>query len=101
MSYIVRTISYMNLKMVNVCDEEILGKELKEGELVVNISKDYFLGFRVGEGKALQLVKEADIVNLVGNRIVELVLREGLAHPDAVRKIQGVSFLMIYRFIHR
>lgn len=91
----------MSLKMVNICDEEVLGKVLKEGKLEVAISREYFLGFKVDEDRAIQLVKEADIVNLVGNRIVNLVLKEGLAHPNAVRRIHGVSFLMIYKFIHR
>jgi hypothetical protein len=96
--YIVRLISYENLKMVNICDEEILGKELKEGELTVNINRDYFSGFWVDEEKAVQLVREADIINLVGNRIVRAVLKERLAHPKAARKISNVAFLMIYRF---
>ena len=91
----------MNLRMVNVCDEEVLGRVLKEGKLEVAISREYFLGFKADEEKAIQLVKEADIVNLVGNRIVDLVLKEGLAHPGAVRRIQDVSFLMIYKFVHR
>ena len=101
LSYVVRIIPYMNLKMVNICDEEVLGRVLKEGELQVSISREYFMGFKAEEETALKLVKEADIINLVGNRIVDLVLKEGMAHPDAVRKIQGVSFLMIYRFVHR
>ena len=99
--FIVRLISYENLKMVNICDEEILGKELREGELTVNINREYFSGFLVDEKKAVQLVKEADIINLVGNRIVEAVLRERLAHPKAARKISDVAFLMIYRFMSK
>jgi hypothetical protein len=52
----------------------------------------------VDEETALKQIKETDIVNLVGNRIVAKALKEKLAHPRAVRKIEEVSLLMIYRF---
>lgn len=89
------------MKIVNVCDEEVFGKVLREGNLEVAISEEYFFGFRVDDDGAIQLVREAEIANLVGNRIVDLVIKKGLAHPGAVRKIQDVSFLMIYKFAHR
>ncbi len=62
------------------------------------IDGDYFSGSRVDEETALRQMRETDIVNLVGNRIVAAAVEDGLAHPKAVRKIEGVAFLMIYRF---
>jgi len=96
--FIVRLISYQNTKIVNICDEELLNRKLKEGNLVVDINEEYFSGFLASEEDAIRLVRESDIVNLVGNRIVEAVLKEKLAHPGAVRKISNISFLMIYKF---
>jgi len=96
--FISRELRYQASKMVNICDEELLGRTLKEGRLKVDISPDYFSGDRVDEETALAKIKETDIVNLVGNRIVARALKEKLGHPRAVRKIEDVSFLMIYKF---
>ncbi len=96
--FISRQLSYQTSRMVNICDEELLGTTLREGKLKVDISADYFSGIRVNERTALAQIRETDIANLVGNRIVERAIREKLAHPKAVRKIGDVSFLMIYKF---
>ncbi|MFP3400993.1 MAG: DUF424 family protein [Nitrososphaeria archaeon] len=84
--------------MVNVCDEDLLGRRLSEGDLSVEISPDYFSGEAVGLEEAMALVESAAIVNLAGEAIVGEVLRRGLAHPGAVRRIGGVPFLMIFKF---
>ncbi len=97
-AFISRELRYQSASMVNICDEELLGRSLREGNLRVDISPDYFSGVRVDGRTAIAKIKETDIVNLVGNRIVARAVKEKLAHPKAVRKIDSVSFLMIYKF---
>ncbi|BBE41614.1 DUF424 domain-containing protein [Conexivisphaera calida] len=94
----VRKVPYKNMLMVNVCDEELLGRHLSEGELSVDITPEYFSGESMKLESAIALIEEAAIVNLVGSSIVGEVLRRGLAHPGAVRTIDGVPFLMIFKF---
>ena len=84
--------------MVNVCDEGLLGRRLSEGELSVEITPEYFSGEEMTLDGALKVIEEAAIVNLVGSEIVGEVLKRGLAHPQAVRVIDGVPFLMIFKF---
>jgi hypothetical protein len=97
-AFISRELRFQAARMVNICDEELVGRTLKDGKLKVDISEDYFSGVRVDEETALRQIGETDIVTLVGNRIVAKAIREKMAHPRAVRKIEDVSFLMIYRF---
>jgi hypothetical protein len=96
--FISRQYRYQSTSMVNICDEELVGRTLVDGNLKVAIDGDYFSGERVDAREALRLVRETDVINLVGDRIVNKVIREKLAHPRAVRKIGGVPFLMIYKF---
>jgi hypothetical protein len=96
--FISREMRYQTSRILNICDEELLGRSLRDGKLKVDISRDYFSGARVDEETAISQIREVDIVNLVGNRIVARALKEKLAHPRAVRKIEDVSFLMIYKF---
>ena len=97
--FVSRELRYQTSRMVNICDEELLGRTLRDGKLKVDITPEYFSGVRVDEETALKQIREDDIVNLVGNRIVAKALKEKLSHPRAVRKIEEVAFLMIYKLV--
>lgn len=96
--YRMRMMNFRGSVMVNLCDEEVLGRTLVEGSLKVEISNGYFGENRVGDEEAAQLLRKSDIANLVGERIVKIALEEKLADPRAVRRIDGVPFLMIFKF---
>lgn len=94
----VRSIAWKNYNMVNVCDADLIGKTLVEGKLKMHISKDFFGGDLVGEEEALEMIRESPMISLAGRRSVNIALSNRLGSPNAVREIQGVPFLMIYRF---
>ena len=93
--YIARTIKYENTILLNICDEELLGKTVKGGNVDMEISRDYFGGEKVSEDEAISMVRTSSIINLAGSRIVEKVLDKKLASERAVKKVGPVSFLMI------
>ncbi len=99
--YVVKLMNWNGLRLLNVCEKELLGSVVKGDGLEMRISEDYFGGEVVEREEVIRLVKECEIVNLVGNEIVEAVVEEGLANGDAVRIIGGVSFLMIFKFSSR
>jgi hypothetical protein len=84
--------------MVNLCDEELIGKTVKDGDLEMHISPDYFEGKRVTPKEAINLIRRSQIVNLAGSRIVRKTLDAKLASPLAVKKIGSAHFLMIFKF---
>jgi len=96
--YIARTIKYENTILLNICDEELLGKTVKGGNVDMEISRDYFGGEKVSEDEAIKLVRRSSIINLAGSRIVEKVVNQKLASERAVKRVGPVSFLMIYKF---
>ncbi|HXW37913.1 MAG TPA: DUF424 domain-containing protein [Nitrososphaerales archaeon] len=93
------TASFKESTLVNICDEELLGRTVTEGRLQVKISKEFYCKEIVDEWKALQLIKQCSIVNLAGDRSVALALRNKIGAEQAIRKIEGVPFLMIYKFL--
>lgn len=97
-SFVVRTISWQSMRMVNICDEELLDKTVQSKNLKMHISKDYFGHELMSEQDAIDLLRKCPMANLVGKRIIDKVLLEELASPRAVKIIEKVSFLMIYRF---
>jgi hypothetical protein len=96
--YIARTIDWQGMKLVNICDEELLGTVVEGENLNMKISREYFGGQKVSREHAIALIKSATIINLAGSRIVEQVINEKLAASKAVKRVGSVSFLMIYKF---
>ncbi len=94
----VRSIAWKNSSVVNVCDTELIGRTLVEGKLRMHISKDFFGGELVEEEEAVRLIKESSMISLAGERSVKIALTNKLGSPQAVREIEGVPFLMIYKF---
>ncbi len=97
-AFSVRSIPWKNASVVNVCDADLIGKTLEEGKLKMHISKDYFGGQLVGPHEALEMIKGSAIVSLAGKDSVGIALANKLGNEGAVRVIEGVPFLMIYKF---
>ena len=94
----VRTAEYKGTILVNICDEELVGKTVSEGELKVQLSKEFYSGEVVDTGEALRLIRTCSIVNLAGSRSVALAVENDVGAPEAIREIDEVPFLMIYKF---
>jgi uncharacterized protein len=94
----VHSISWKNASIVNVCDSELIGRTLVEGKLKMHISKDFFGGDLVEEEEALKIIRESAMISLAGVRSVGIALANRLGSPQSVREIEGVPFLMIYKF---
>jgi hypothetical protein len=64
----------------------------------MHISRDYFGGQIVEPSEALKMMKESSIISLAGEQAVNIALANKMAAREAVRLIEGVPFLMIYKF---
>lgn len=96
--FVMRLIRHKDTLMVNICDEELLGKIVKGKGLEINISEFYFGNDRINLNEALNIIKKSHTANLVGKRIVEQTLKTNLASKLAVKKIGSTLFLMIFKF---
>jgi uncharacterized protein len=94
----VRTTAYKGSTLVNICDDELIGRTVTEGRLKVHISEEFYFGEIVNGHEVLRLIKTCSIVNLAGRRSVALAISNGMGAKEAVREIEGVPFLMIYKF---
>jgi uncharacterized protein len=97
-SFSVRSIAWKNSHLVNVCDAELIGRTLIEGQLKMHISKEFFGGELVEEDEAVRIMRESTTISLAGTRSVDMALSNKIGSPQAVRKIEGVPFLMVYKF---
>ncbi|MGN6822417.1 MAG: DUF424 domain-containing protein [Candidatus Nitrosocosmicus sp.] len=96
--YALRKIKYQETQMINMCDLDILGKKIQQGDFMINISKEYYYSEEITNKEAIELLKSSSIINLVGQGIVDLALKLNLAKRNSVKTIENIPFLMIFRF---
>ncbi len=85
-------------RVVALCDAELLGKVFEEGDLCLDLarSKGFYEGTRVSEEKAVEFLKSADSVNVVGEKSVAAV-KKAFGSAAGVVRIAGVPHLQVYR----
>ncbi len=101
MNYALRIMKYQGSIMINICDIELVGTKLEQGDMVVDLTKEYFQQEIIEESKAEDLLQSCSIANLVGERIVNRAIKLRLAKEISIRRVSGVPFLMIFKFQHR
>ena len=74
-----------------VCDEEILGQTFYEGDLRITVGEGFYGGDIIEEEELRTRLGTFTIINLVGNRVVDLAIAEGIVDPDAVMVVGGVK----------
>lgn len=85
-------------EIIAACDSEIVGKTLKDEkkEIEFNIS-EYFYGNEKLEWEEIcKHIENGKNVNLVGNSIIELAIKNGLVDPKNVIEIDGIKHAQIY-----
>ena len=96
--------AYFNLKkegnnvLLAICDEELLGKTLREGKIVFKISEDFYKGNKISIDQAVSMIENSTIINIIGNECVKKAIENGFVHPEAVLKIEGISHVQIMKF---
>ena len=96
----VRKIAWKDTSMVNICDRELVGKTVTDGKVKMHLSEEYFSGDLLDGGEVLKLLHGSSIISLAGERAVGLAVENKLGAKEAVRHIEGVPFLMIYKFFY-
>jgi hypothetical protein len=84
-----------------MCDEELIGKVLKEGKLLIDLEKyaSFYRGVLVSEAQAYNAIKDEEVytANVVGDRAVKVLIKKGMATKEDVKKIGKVPFVQIFK----
>lgn len=76
--------------LVTICDSELFGKKLKEGDLKLEINKSFYEGEEMSVEECLDKLQDATIANMVGS-IVEHAIEKGYVNSENVLEIEGVQ----------
>ena len=96
MQFAIRSTNYQNQSMLNICDAELLGKKITEGELTMHISEGYYGERFVETDEAESLLKSSSIINMAGKETISLSLKLGIGSEKAVKTVSNVPFLIIF-----
>ena len=98
MSFAVKTITYQQNLMLNICDADLVGRTITKEDFSLNISKSYFAERFVEKDEAEELLKKYTVINMVGNETISLSINLGIGSIKGVKEIEGVPFLLIFKF---
>lgn len=97
MLFSIRTTNYQNNMMLNICDEELLGRVLKKDDFQMNISKSYFGQRIIERSEAEDLMKKCSILNMAGKETIEMSINLKIGTRQGVKEIDGVPFLIVFK----
>ncbi len=97
MQFCAKIIEHEKKSMLNICDAELIGKNISQNELTVVISKIYYGDQIIEKDEAKKLLQNSLIINMAGKNIVSLSLELGVGSENGVKKISGVPFLIIFK----
>ena len=88
---------YRDNIIIAICDEELLGRTLREGNIVVTITEEFYKGDIVSESEAMDAVKRFSNINIFGKKAVSCAIECGAVNSDNVKIIDGVAHAQIFR----
>ena len=97
MQFSVRIINQQNNSMLNICDPDLLGKKIVNGDLTITISKNYYCERIVEESEAKNLLQNNTSINMVGENTISFSIRLGIGSKDAVKRINNIPFLIVFK----
>ncbi|WP_406661068.1 DUF424 family protein [Methanolobus sp. ZRKC3] len=83
--------------IVAVCDEELIGRTLKEGNIVVTITEEFYKGEIVSESEVKDAISQSSNVNIFGEKAVSCAIECGAVNSSCVKIIDGVAHAQIFR----
>lgn len=97
MQFSVKVIDYQKNMMLNICDFDLLGKDIVQDKLTMSISKSYYGEKIVNKEEAESLLKKSSIINMVGKNSISLSIELGIGSENGVKEISGIPFLIVFK----
>lgn len=78
-------------KVIAMCDSDILGKKLEQGNLQLDLTSSFYQGEEMSEDKLLEEIKKCPChLNVAGVKSIEFLSEHGLVDKKKVLRIDGV-----------
>ena len=92
-----RLINHNDTRMLNICDADLLGRILNNGDFTLKISEGYYAQKIIEEEEAKELLRGSNNINMVGKEIIALSVNMGIGSQGGVKEIDGIPFLIVFK----
>lgn len=86
-----------NKEVVGICDRELIGQTLTEGDVSVQITESFFGNQPASEEEIIRVLNTSDNISIFGKRCIELAIDKGLLERESCRIVAGVPYATIIR----
>ena len=93
----IRVTNHQGSTVLNMCDADLLGRNVDDKGHVINISKNYYGEKIIHIAEAKNLLRQSSIINMVGKETVSTAVEIGIGSEQGIRTIDGV--ISVYRVI--
>ena len=76
----------------SICDEKLIGKIIEDKNIKINLSERFYKGEEIPEKRVVEILKDADSINLVGRKAVETGLKADVIKKENIKKIKDIPF---------
>jgi len=84
-----------NRIILTVCDNKIIGKKFETNDLKLDLSSDFYKGREKTENEIIKLFGQAYMINLVGQKSVELGLKSNIISEKDIIKIKDIPYVQV------
>ncbi len=81
-------------KIVSLCDANLIGKKFEDGNLQLDVSNLFYNGEKLNEEGILNVVKDADSLNIVGVESIKFSLKNKLVEEVNIIKIKKIPHVI-------
>jgi uncharacterized protein len=90
-----------NGDIIAMCDSDLLGKVLKEGEFEINLKdySDFYKGELANEEKAVKMLKPERLssANIVGKESVSAAVKAMIIDKSSIKKVERIPYAYAFR----
>lgn len=78
-----------------VCDSGLLDQYFEEDEKQLDLTSDFYKGGEKSEDETADLMRNAYIIHLVGEKSCALAMKEGLLEENEIKKIKNIPYAQV------
>ena len=86
-----------NQKILACCEEELINKKIENEDLECEIKESFYKGKEINEEELKEMLKEANIINLVGEKPIQIAIKEGFINTKDIIKMDNVPHVQILK----
>ncbi|MEA3430447.1 MAG: DUF424 family protein [Nanoarchaeota archaeon] len=82
--------------LIAICDSDLIGKKFEKDNKQLDLTSNFYQGEEKDENECLEIIKCANILNIVGEKSIEFALKNNLITKENIMKIAGIPIAQPY-----